>query len=123
MRPRRAGNIFQLHATLDRMRGTCTKEQHASRPACKRTSTHLEILLRLPLVDLYGEPIRPQRRGNDGVLVHILQQHGGADGGPVVHAAAAVAMSARPVNKCAELAGRGRKHHPRRKAGMAGRLL
>jgi hypothetical protein len=78
--------------------GACAEEHRGTRSACERPQTHLEVPLRLALVDLYGEAVGAQRRGNDGVLVHVLQQHGGADGGPVVHAAAAVAMSARPVS-------------------------
>jgi len=45
-----------------------------------------------------GQAVRPHGRVQRGVLVHVLHQQGGADGGPVVDARAAVPVSARPAN-------------------------
>lgn len=67
---------------------------------------YLEELLHLLGVHRNGQAIGPQGRVEHGVLVHVLQQDGGADGGPVVQARAAVAM---PARACAGVrGGRGR---------------
>lgn len=57
-------------------------------------AAHLEELLHLLGVHRHGQAVGAQRRVQDGVLVHVLQQDGGADGGAVVQPRAAVSVAA-----------------------------
>jgi len=57
------------------------------------------VLLALAWVDLRRQAVRAGRHAHRRVLVHVLQQQRLADGGLVVDAGAAVAMTARSAQK------------------------
>ncbi len=57
------------------------------------------MLLALAWVDLRRQAVRAGRHAHRRVLVHVLQQQRLADGGLVVDAGAAVAMTARSAQK------------------------